>query len=422
MPLTHEQRRERRKQMADAVMAGQDVGEVANQFGVGVHTVYAAIQEFRPKGKHAGSIIRQASVVTAVKEGEPIASVATRLGITEAYARALAIQGGAVIPRKHRVYSQAVWDAVDWSQRDVDIARATGYTRERVRQKRRARGEKRSPNYRQSTLVVAMGAWLKQNAAIVATLDLGEILEIGPVRIAQPKLRELLEELGIPYRKTISVYDALSKETILKFATANASGCWEWNGKLNPNGYATISNKGKHIYAHRHVWEMFNGPAGKLHVLHKCDNPSCVNPEHLYAGTAQDNARDRVARSPKHPFFSPTAVEELRCRHKAGESIASLSAETGRGYTTMYRLLTGKSYNERENARQIVVETIEGYAGEFTIDRIAKDVGRDTDEQRKYVGTVLYQMVRDGRVELARPGGHAGPAIYRNKQPQLATA
>jgi len=70
--------------------------------------------------------------------------------------------------------------------------------------------------------------------------------------------------------------------------------CWLWTGHRNRNGYGCgIRNHYKRILAHRASWIINCGeiPNGKL-VLHKCDNPPCVNPEHLFIGTYRDNNID----------------------------------------------------------------------------------------------------------------------------------
>ncbi len=71
-------------------------------------------------------------------------------------------------------------------------------------------------------------------------------------------------------------------------------GCWEWTAATT-KGYGHIGIKGKMIYAHRLSWELENGkiPDG-LHVLHKCNNPLCVKPDHIYLGTQKDNVGDAI--------------------------------------------------------------------------------------------------------------------------------
>lgn len=86
-------------------------------------------------------------------------------------------------------------------------------------------------------------------------------------------------------------------ERIIKFQVVNDKGCWSWSGSKDGKGYGTISNrKGSKFSpekAHRVSYEKHFGliPAGML-VCHKCDNPECTNPEHLFIGTQKDNMQD----------------------------------------------------------------------------------------------------------------------------------
>ena len=72
--------------------------------------------------------------------------------------------------------------------------------------------------------------------------------------------------------------------------------CWLWSGSVI-QGYGQLKINGKMMLAHRFSFLLHNGNINeKLMVLHSCDNPQCVNPEHLSQGTAQDNADDRTNR------------------------------------------------------------------------------------------------------------------------------
>lgn len=105
------------------------------------------------------------------------------------------------------------------------------------------------------------------------------------------------------------------------------SGCWLFAGKSNAKGYGRFSFEGKTILAHRASYEMLNGaiPDG-MHVLHKCDIPSCVNPNHLFLGTNADNVADRVRKG-----RTITGVGE-RNRHAklSADDVLKIRASTAR--------------------------------------------------------------------------------------------
>lgn len=71
--------------------------------------------------------------------------------------------------------------------------------------------------------------------------------------------------------------------------------CWEWKGCKDKNGYGMINHNGKTLKAHRISYEIYYAvPLGALHCLHKCDNPKCINPLHLFSGTNLDNVKDKI--------------------------------------------------------------------------------------------------------------------------------
>jgi hypothetical protein len=73
--------------------------------------------------------------------------------------------------------------------------------------------------------------------------------------------------------------------------------CWLWQGSVNNKGYGEIKARDAVYYVHRYSWEIHRGSIpDKLCVLHICDTPTCVNPEHLFLGTQADNMRDMYAK------------------------------------------------------------------------------------------------------------------------------
>lgn len=84
---------------------------------------------------------------------------------------------------------------------------------------------------------------------------------------------------------------------LLNRVICGRTDCWHWCGPTNAFGYGRITYQGKLSVAHRLSWVAFNGPIPDgLSVLHRCDNPSCINPEHLFLGTYSDNLRDAWAK------------------------------------------------------------------------------------------------------------------------------
>ena len=107
-------------------------------------------------------------------------------------------------------------------------------------------------------------------------------------------------------------------------------GCWEWNARLNRKGYGEFRFKGRARLSHRVSWELKYGAiTDDLCVLHRCDNPKCVNPDHLFIGTIADNNRDmyekrRGFRGQHGPLGERNGAAKL-----TAEQVASIRGEQG---------------------------------------------------------------------------------------------
>lgn len=97
---------------------------------------------------------------------------------------------------------------------------------------------------------------------------------------------------------------AFSEKQITRFFSnvEKTEGCWIWTGSKNIRKYGKICFNRKNYYAHRVSLFVHKGPAkkGEGLVLHNCNNPSCVNPDHLRYGTSTDNMRDKVKAGNHH--------------------------------------------------------------------------------------------------------------------------
>jgi hypothetical protein len=158
------------------------------------------------------------------------------------------------------------------------------------------------------------------------------------------------------YFKTEPRSDFGSQEYIRAKADITVSDCWLWKGQYDKDGYGKyrLSTKSPWTKAHRASFIAFKGsiPDGLL-VLHHCDNRSCVNPEHLYVGTANNNYQDMITRNrrvenlvglvasrEKRRKLTPTLITQVRTAYKnKGITRNQLASSFGVSKATIDRAL-----------------------------------------------------------------------------------
>jgi hypothetical protein len=135
---------------------------------------------------------------------------------------------------------------------------------------------------------------------------------------------------------TVGRYSSTMKEFFCKrINIKDIDSCWVWTGIKNQKGYGRIRRNKIWYSSHRVSWELYFGeiPDDML-VLHKCDNPSCVNPDHLFLGTNQDNMDDKVSKGRQSRLYferNPASrlsykdVLEIRRLYGLGVSQTTLS-------------------------------------------------------------------------------------------------
>jgi len=154
-------------------------------------------------------------------------------------------------------------------------------------------------------------------------------------KMRKPPVEEFVENLvpGMDY-----IVDPITK-------------CWEWQwGKTG--GYGQIGRDSKRYLVHRLVCDHFHGLPDHMKSIHSCDNPGCINPDHLRAGTQKENVRDAVIRNRwtrgekngRAKFTNKQAIE-IKNRYSAGDvTYKSLANEYGVSDTCIAFIVRGKRY------------------------------------------------------------------------------
>jgi hypothetical protein len=123
--------------------------------------------------------------------------------------------------------------------------------------------------------------------------------------------------------------------------------CWEWIGSTSPpSGYGQINIDRRLHLAHRVSWTLFRGPIPKgAYVCHRCDNPRCVRPDHLFLGSQRDNIGDAVSkrRNARHKL-DEGAVIEIRRLYAEGLTQEAIGKLHGIDHTMVSRIILRKAW------------------------------------------------------------------------------
>jgi hypothetical protein len=119
--------------------------------------------------------------------------------------------------------------------------------------------------------------------------------------------------------------DKQKSNFLKKFIQTSSNDCWGWTGaKFKKNGYGAFGINYKMKLAHRVSYEIFiEQIPTDLCVLHKCDNPLCVNPNHLFLGTHRDNMQDMVKKSRQGRKLTKDEIKEIKKSSLTQQLIAS---------------------------------------------------------------------------------------------------
>ncbi len=138
---------------------------------------------------------------------------------------------------------------------------------------------------------------------------------------------------------TASPYAGMSGKERLNARSAAVGDCQEWQRPLNGGGYGSVRFEGKAWMAHRLSYTLNFGPIPYgLQVLHRCDNPKCIKPSHLFLGSQRENMADMDEKGRRYNSrgeasgaakLNNDTVLEIRAMHESGETLKALAKRFG---------------------------------------------------------------------------------------------
>jgi hypothetical protein len=126
------------------------------------------------------------------------------------------------------------------------------------------------------------------------------------------------------------------------------TGCWNWTGPLR-NGYGQVCTaRSKHVLAHRAAYQLFVGEiTDGLYVCHRCDNRRCMNPEHLFLGTALDNAQDMVSKGRQASgvkLATKLTADQARAIREDGRKYREIAPDYGITFAMVGHIKRGRAW------------------------------------------------------------------------------
>lgn len=143
--------------------------------------------------------------------------------------------------------------------------------------------------------------------------------------------------------------------------------CWSWTGAKTKSGYGAFMVNYRYISAHRFSYELHRGPIpDRMFICHTCDNPACVNPNHLFPGTPRDNMLDKTAKgrgragfrgfpSEQHPRARLTweKVDTIREQRRNGAKLIELARQYGISTTQVSDIARWRSWRRDDDPEPI---------------------------------------------------------------------
>ena len=156
---------------------------------------------------------------------------------------------------------------------------------------------------------------------------------------------------GLPFSRKNPRQTGCGPRCRLLSKIEKSDSCWLWMAARNNFGYGMTSIGKRQMGAHRAAWILFRGeiPSG-LRVLHKCDTPACINPDHLFLGTDQDNADDKRAKGRlplgERLHNAKLTVDAVRAIRRSNLTDGELARIYGVGVSTVQHARDGRHWRQ----------------------------------------------------------------------------